>query len=255
MTRRPVPLPQRFFDRPIAHRALHDSTSGRPENSRAAIQAAINAGYGIEIDLQMSKDGQAMVFHDYDLGRLTGETGPIRQRSAVELGQIGLSFGNEGIPTFAEILEIVRGQVPLLIELKDQHGAMGPTDGTLEQATAAALEGYQGEAAIMSFNPNSVEMFGRYNTTRPLGLTTEAFLQVDNPLLPAATRRHLRNIPDFDRVAASFISHDVNDLNSSAVARLKSKGTPVLCWTVRSPEVEADAREIADNITFEGYLA
>ncbi|WP_282181711.1 glycerophosphodiester phosphodiesterase family protein [Aliiroseovarius marinus] len=255
MTRNPVPLPQSFFDRPIAHRALHDLSAGCPENSRAAIRAAVDAGYGIEIDLQLSKDGQAMVFHDYDLSRLTGDTGPVRQRSAVELGGIALTGGDEGIPSFAEVLEIVAGRVPLLVELKDQHGAMGPHEGVMEKATAKALEGYAGDVAVMSFNPHSVVEFGKHNTTLPLGLTTEAYTDEDTSLLPAATRAHLRDIPDFDRVGASFISHDVRDLDNPAVTRLKDRGVPVLCWTVRSQEVEAEARKIADNVTFEGYLA
>lgn len=255
MTRIPVSLPQSFFDRPIAHRALHDIAAGRPENSRAAIRAAVEAGYGIEMDLQMSKDGQAMVFHDYELSRLTGDTGPVRGRNAVELAGLGLTGGEEGIPSFAEVLDIVAGRVPLLVELKDQHGAMGPHEGMMEKAAAKALEGYTGDVAVMSFNPHSVKEFGRHNTTLPLGLTTEAYLQEHNPLLPAATRRYLRDIPDYDRVGASFISHDVRDLGNPAVTRLKERGVPILCWTVRSAEIEAEARKVADNVTFEGYLA
>lgn len=255
MTRTPVALPHSFLDRPIAHRALHDVTDGRPENSRAAIRAAMDAGYGIEIDLQMSRDGQAMVFHDFHLGRLTDENGPIRQRDAAALAAIPLKGGDEGVPDFAEVLSLVDGRVPLLVELKDQHGAMGPHDGVMEQAVARALQNYSGDVAVMSFNPHSVAAFGRLNDTIPLGLTTEAFAQKGNPLLPAATRRRLRDIPDYDHVGASFISHDVNDLKNPAVTKLKARGVPVLCWTVKSPAQEKTARKVADNITFEQYLA
>ena len=255
MTILPISLPESFLKRPIAHRALHDVTAGRPENSRAAIHAAISAGYGIEIDLQLSKDAEAMVFHDYDLRRLIGETGPIQQRSSVELGNMTLKHGDEGVPTFAEVLKIVAGRVPVLVEMKDQDGAMGPRTGALEKATAEALVGYDGDVAVMSFNPHSVAAFAAHDSGRALGLTTEAFLQEDNPLIPAATRRYLRNIPDFERVGASFISHDASDLHNPAVARLKAQGVPVLCWTVKSKEDEIEARKIADNITFEGYAA
>lgn len=251
----PIPLPPAFLTRPIAHRALHDLAVGRPENSRAAIRAAIERGYGIEIDLQLSQDAQAMVFHDYDLGRLTGAKGAIQQRRASELATISLSGGDESIPSFSDILTIVDGQVPLLVELKDQDGGLGPRTGELEQATANALDGYGGEVALMSFNPHCVAELAKRNTGRPLGLTTEAFRHEDNPFVPAATRRHLRNIPDFNRVGASFISHDARDLENPAVARLKAKNVPVLCWTIRSPEAETEARKRADNITFEGYLA
>ncbi len=255
MTRPPAPLPTGFLTRPIAHRALHDITAGRPENSRAAIRAAMAAGYGIEIDLQLSKDAQAMVFHDYDLNRLTGQKGPIQQRNCDELRDIPLLHGDEGIPTLDEVLDLVAGQVPLLIEMKDQDGAMGPRTGPLEQAVAKTLSGYQGDVAVMSFNPHSVATLGALEPGCALGLTTEAFLQKDNPLLPAATRQYLRDIPDFDRVNASFISHDIHDLNNPAVARLKARGVPVLCWTVKSKGAEVEARKIADNITFEGYAA
>ncbi|MDA5092627.1 glycerophosphodiester phosphodiesterase family protein [Aliiroseovarius sp. KMU-50] len=250
-----TPLPSAFLNAPIAHRALHDVNDGRPENSRAAIRAAIEQRYGIEIDLQLSSDGQAMVFHDYDLTRLAEDKGAIRLRAANELQNIPLRGGNEGIPTFSEVLEIIGGKVPLLIEIKDQDGAMGPRTGVLEQAAAECLKSYEGDVAIMSFNPHAVLEFAKHRDDLPLGLVTCAYLQEDWPLLPAATRNYLRDIPDFDRVGASFISHDVADLGSDAVTRLQDRGTPILCWTVQSREVEHTARAIADNITFEGYEA
>ncbi len=248
-------LPQSFVTTPIAHRAFHDVAAGRPENSRAAIRAAIERGNGIEIDLQPSKDGRAMVFHDYDLARLADGKGAIRQVDANTLRKMTLLGGDEGIPTFAEVLDLVAGRVPLLVEIKDQDGAMGPRTGDLEEVAARELKGYDGEVAIMSFNPNSVARFARHRDDLPLGLTTCAYLQGDWPFLPAATRKYLRNIPDFDRVGASFISHDVDDLSNPAVTRLKDAGTPILCWTVRSQEVEEAVRAVADNITFEGYEA
>ena len=122
-------LPRGFVDLPLAHRALHDVAQGRPENSRAAIRAAIEAGYGIEIDVQLSADGAAMVFHDYALDRLTHDSGAVRLRSAADLKAVPLKGGDEGIPDLPEVLQLVAGQVPLLIELKDQDGAMGTNLG------------------------------------------------------------------------------------------------------------------------------
>ena len=245
-------LPQGFLTQPLAHRALHGR--GRPENSRAAIEAAIVQGYGIEIDLQLSADDQAMVFHDYDLERLTGRAGALRVLPADELTAIPLLGGAEGIPTFAEVLSLVSGRAPLLVELKDQDGAMGPGIGALEAAVAEAIEGYDGPLALMSFNPHSVARLAELAPDIPRGLTTCAFAPGEWPLAPETCAR-LRGIPDYTRVGARFISHDVRDLESPHVARLKAGGADVLCWTVRSPEVEADARKIAHNITFEGYLA
>jgi glycerophosphoryl diester phosphodiesterase len=248
-------LPKVFVSLPIAHRGLHDATDKRPENSRAAVRAAIEAGYGIELDLQLSADGEAMVFHDYHLGRLTGETGPLRERSAKELCRIPLLNGDgETIPTLSEILALVDGRVPLLLELKDQDGAMGPDIGALEAATARALEGYGGEMALMSFNPYSVEELGRVAPEFPRGLVTSDYDPGDWPLPPETCER-LREIPDFEPVGATFVSHEATDLTRARVQSLRNRGATVLCWTIRSAEAEAQARQYADNVTFEGYRA
>lgn len=248
-------LPRAFLTTPIAHRAFHDVNDGRPENSLAAMRAAIARGYGIECDVQLTADGQAMVFHDYVLDRLTGEKGPVRLKTAAALGAIPLTGGNEGIPTLAEVLDLVAGQVPLLIEIKDQDGAMGPDIGPLEQALAQGLEGYSGPVAVMSFNPHAIAKMAELAPGIPRGLTTAAFLAEHWPLIPAKRREELAGIPDFTRVGASFISHDARDLANPRVAALQADGVPILCWTIRSTEEEAQAREIADNVTFETYAA
>lgn len=244
-----------FLIKPIAHRALHDVTDGRPENSRAAIKAAISAGYAIEIDLQLSRDGQAMVFHDETLDRLTMETGPINQRSSTELSHIPLRGGRENIPSLKQVLKLVAGKVPLLIELKDQQGELGPTDGKLEQATAQALADYDGPVALMSFNPNSVIVMARLLPNVPRGITTSSFDPAEwQPIAPAVCDR-LREIPDYDHAKACFISHEAQDLTRPRVADLRNQGASILCWTITSPDAEAKAREHAHNITFEQYLA
>lgn len=241
-----------FLRRPIAHRALHGE--GRPENSLSAVAAAVRAGYAIEIDLQLSADGQAMVFHDYDLSRLTDERGPVRARSAEELLSIHLK-GSDGepIPTLREVLAEVSGRVPLLVEIKDQDGAMGPAVGALEAAAAEALDGYGGPLAVMSFNPHSVAEMAKLAPSIARGLTTSSFDPQDWPI-PAETCAKLRGIPDYDRVGASFISHEAADLDRPRVAELKAAGAAVICWTIRSPEAERAARAVAQNITFEDFL-
>jgi glycerophosphoryl diester phosphodiesterase len=247
-------LEDAFLRLPIAHRALHDVHDGHPENSLAAIGAAIAHGYGIEIDVQLSADDQAMVFHDYALERLAESAGPLRGFSAKALARTRLKGGTEGIPTLRQVLGLVAGRVPLLIEVKDQDGAMGPAIGPLEAATAAALVGYDGPVAVMSFNPHAVARMAELCPDIPRGLVTSAFRYADWPL-PAETCDRLRGIPDYDRVAACFISHEVADLDRPRVAALKTAGANVLCWTVRSREAEAEARKIAQNVTFEGYMA
>lgn len=247
-------LPLGFFARPIAHRALHDVSDGRPENSLAAVRAAVAAGYGIEIDLQGSVDGVAMVFHDYDLGRLTGVSGPVAQRSMSDLGCLPLLGGDEGVPTLSDVLEIVAGQVPLLVEFKDQDGAMGPNVGGLEAAAAGVLRGYAGPLAVMSFNPHSVAALSELLPDVPRGLTTCAYAAQDWPTIPSDRRVELAEIRELERVGASFISHEAADLDAPRVAEIAAAGLDILCWTIRSPEAETEARRIAANVTFEGYL-
>ena len=248
-----VDLPEAFVGRPITHRALHDISDGRPENSTEAIAAAVAGDYGIEIDLQLSSDGVAICFHDYALDRLTSETGAVGSRTAAELTDIVLTGGHAGIPTLADVLKQVAGRVPLLIEIKDQDGALGPNVGPLERAVADDLKDYEGPVAVMSFNPHSMAAMKEYAPRVPRGLVTDPF-NADVWPIPEERLAEVRDIPDFDRVGASFISHNVKDLASPHVARLKARGVPILCWTVRSPEVEAEARKIVDNVTFEGYL-
>lgn len=248
MTPPRVPLDPAFLARPLAHRALHGP--GRPENSRAAIRAAIAAGYGIEIDVQLSSDGVPMVFHDDDLGRLTAQAGPVTARTALDLSAIPLTGGDEGIPTLAQVLDLVAGRVPLLIEVKRQPG--GP--GRLATATADALHGYDGPVAIMSFDPREVLQAGHDAPAIPRGIVTSAYGD-DWTEIDAATRDRLRAIPDADATGASFISHEAADLSRPRVSELKAQGLAILCWTVRSPQAEAAARTVADNITFEGYRA
>ncbi|SHE35207.1 Glycerophosphoryl diester phosphodiesterase [Ruegeria intermedia] len=248
------PLPDAFLRTPIAHRALHDIRDNRPENSRAAVAAAVRSGYGIEIDLQLTSDGRAMVFHDYDLLRLTGQTGAIQQITRAEAAKIPLLHGDEGIPSLEQVLDLVAGRVPLLIEFKDQDGEMGANVGALEQAVVELLRRYAGPVALMSFNPHTVAELARLAPQLPRGIVTCSY-QPKVEHLPVGVCDHLRDIPDFDRVEASFISHEVQDLSRPRVAELKAQGVPILCWTVRSAEQEAEARKVADNVTFENYLA
>lgn len=249
------PLPQDFLRAPFSHRGLHDKTKGRIENSLSAFRAAVAAGYGIELDLQLSKDGIAVVFHDPTLGRVTGESGPVIDRTAAELGRITLNGSTDTIPSFAEALDLVAGRVPLLVELKDQSHNLTETDGRLESAVAAALSNYSGAVALMSFNPHSVAWMQKLCPLLPRGITTGSYPSDEWEGASAARSDELREIPDYDRTGSSFISHEVADLTRPRVAELKAKGARILCWTVRSAAMEAEARRVAQNITFEGYLA
>jgi glycerophosphoryl diester phosphodiesterase len=250
-----VPLPAALLRAPIAHRAFHKRTEGRPENSLPAMRAAIAAGYGIECDLQLTKDGQALVFHDEWLERLTPGTGLVCDHTLAEMQAIGLQDCAEPPPGLTEMLTLVAGRVPLLIEIKDQTGAMAETDGRLEAAAAQALAGYEGTVALMSFNPHSVAHLARLAPQRPRGLTTSAYVAADWAPLDPARCDALRAIADYDRTGSSFISHEAADLGRPRVAELKAQGAAILTWTIRSPAEEAKARTVAQNITFENYAA
>lgn len=250
-----TPLPQIFLTRPLAHRGYHDRRRGRAENSRAACAAAIEAGYGIELDVQLSADGHAMVFHDYHLDRLTPESGAVRRHTRAELRAIPLMGGDDFIPDLDEVLALVAGRVPVLVEIKDQDGAMMRDVGPLERDVARAVTAYDGPVAVMSFNPFAVELFAQSAPDIPRGLTTCAYQPDDWPHLPDEVFVHLREAPYYDELGCSFVSHLVTDLARPRIAELKAKGAHILCWTVRSAAEESEARKIAHNITFEGYAA
>jgi len=248
-------LPLEFLTKPVAHRGLHDVAQGRPENSLAAIRAAIEGGYAIEIDVQLSSDGCAIVFHDYALDRLTARSGAVRSLTAQDLSLIPLmGVVSETIPTLREVLDLVDGQAPLLVEIKDQDGQLGRNIGALEQAVAKDIKGYHGPIAVMSFNPFSIQEMARSLPDVPRGLVTCNYSAQEWDVHEQVLNR-LREIPDFDRVDASFISHQASDLFRPRVQMLRNSGVPVLCWTIRSAAAELEARRLCDNVTFEGYLA
>lgn len=244
-------LPASFLTTPIAHRGLHGP--GVPENSLAAARAAIEAGYGIECDIQPAADGTPMVFHDYQLSRLTGRDGFIATTEPGMLSGFRLTGSDEPVPTLAQFLEVVAGRVPLLVEIKDQDGSCGDDVGTLSVRVAEALKGYAGPIAVMSFNPHMIAAFGTAAPDIPVGLTTCAFGEDDWTHVPPARREELAQIRDYDSLRASFVSHDHRDLANPRIDALRAQGAPVLCWTIRSEADEQAARRIADNITFEGY--
>jgi len=242
-----------FLSVPLAHRALHDASAGRPENGPSAVRAALEAGYGIEIDVQLTSDGRAAVFHDGGLDRLTAETGPVRDRTMAALEGLHLTGSDDRIPCLEAVLALVDGAVPVLIEIKDQDGGLGPDIGPLEAAVARAATGYRGPLAVMSFNPHSVAEMARLAPDLPRGLTTCDFAS-DDWRIDDARRAHLAEIADYDRVGASFVSHFHKRLNDARIAELKRAGAGILCWTIRSPAEEAAARSVAHTITFERYL-
>lgn len=241
----PVPDPakvQWLGEWTFAHRGLH--AAGVPENSPAAFGAAIARTMGIECDVQRSRDGVAMVFHDAELDRLTAETGPVAARTAAELAQIGLSGGSDTIPTLRQVLDEVAGQVPLLIEIKSPKDPDGRL-GSLCLAVRRVLEGYLGQHAIMSFDPRIVRWFADHS---PLTLRGLVVTEQDDTALPGMVRRRL----SLWHAKPQFLAYDIRDLPSRFASGQRERGLPVLTWTVRSPELAERARAHADAAIAEG---
>ncbi len=224
----------------FAHRGLHGLETA-PENSLAAFDAALARGFGIECDVQLTADDEAVVFHDFSLERLTGERGAVIERSAAALATMPL-VGGGAIPSLRAVLAAVAGRVPLLIELKSRrHWPIA----RLCAAVQRALAGYDGPHAVMSFDPRAPAWFARYAPTIARGL-----------VVSEEHRRGWRF--DVQRHAAlwqarpDFLAYDIRDLPSTFAESQRRRGIPVASWTVRSPELLARARSHADAPIAEG---
>lgn len=248
-----TPLDPRFLTCPIAHRALHDAAQGRPENSRAAIEAACRAGYGIEIDVQPSRDGVAMVFHDPTLDRLTRLSGPTCDRTAADLADAVLLNSSETIPTLSDCLNLVAGRVPLLIEIKDQGGDPRQSTLPLVDATLASIGAEPGPVALMSFSPFAVAYGAQKRPDLAWGIITGHGdpLWPEHPDLDAALIQAPIDPRDY---GGSFLSHGLHQHDAPWLAPLAKAGVAILAWTIRSPQDARLAQTFAANITFEGYL-
>ncbi len=237
----PAPTPkriERLLPFPYAHRGLHGPE--RPENSRAAFSAAIEAGHGIELDVRISREGHAIVFHDAELDRLTGARGPVAERSAAELGGTALTGGaGETIPTLPDVLGLIAGRVPLLIEVKAPDARVAP----LCLAVFRALDGYPGPVGVMSFNPEVGRWFAHHGPRITRGLVvTEAGKR---------RRGRLKRRLALYRARPDFLAYDIRDLPSRFAASARARGLPVFTWTCRSAQDEARARLHADQIIHE----
>ena len=236
--------------RPIAHRGLQDKAKGVIENTESAFAAAIRHGYPIECDLRITGDGEAVVFHDETLDRVTVETGPVRGRGTAELKRAAFKSGRDRIQTLAELLEQVGGKVPLIIELKSHWDG----DDALAACALAALETYRGPRALMSFDPDLVEALRLRSPATVRGIAGDRAVDPYYSFLPLEQRLELRSFSHFARTEPHFISFDYRELPFAPVTAFRAAGGPVITWTIKSPEAATMARRYCDQITFEGFL-
>jgi glycerophosphoryl diester phosphodiesterase len=244
----------RLFEHPIAHRGLHDAAAGIVENSRSAVLRAIEAGYAFEVDVQITSDGNAVVFHDDVLDRLTDETGPVNARTAAELVGIPLKGNAQGdrIWTLAELLALVAGRVPAIIEIK----TLWDGDRRLALRTGQLLSSYRGAAGAKSFDPDMVEALRNAAPDVLRGIVGYAYDDEEAQALSAYKRFRLRNLLHWAHTKPDFISWGVRDLPRRSVDLAnRLTGAPVMTWTVRSPADQARAGLYADQMIFEGFLA
>ncbi len=226
-------------DVPVAHRGYHDMNGQVWENTLSAFSRAVEAGFAIECDVQLSADSVPVVFHDDDLQRLCGISGDLRERTAAELGLLAVGGTRERIPTLKQMLKLVAGRVPLVIELK---GRNAEEDDGFAEAVLDELEGYTGKVALMSFDYHLLRALKLADSPYPVGLTAEGnkpeeFFAHDEAM----------------QLGLDFISYYWGHLPNSFVSAQRELGVPIITWTVRDENALQQTYSHADQMTFEGF--
>ena len=236
--------------RPIAHRGYHDATTRRLENTLPAAEAAIARNFAVECDLQLTADDKVVVFHDDTLDRLMRTSGSVERKTLAEIRAARFRDCDDTIPALEELLDLVDGRVPLVIELKSRFTG----DRRLEAAAAAILAGYSGPAAVMSFDPASMAAMRRLAPSLPRGMLADNFTEANWPALPLASRLAYRAMIAAPVVLPAFVAYNVRDLPASPPLALRHFfRLPLLAWTVHTQSDRATARAWADQIIFEGF--
>ncbi|KQW27564.1 glycerophosphodiester phosphodiesterase [Rhizobium sp. Root274] len=226
-------------DVPVAHRGYHDMNKTVWENTLSAFSRAIEAGFAIECDIQLSSDSVPMVFHDHDLQRLCGLAGEVRERTAGELKMLSIGGTKDKIPSLRQMLDLVKGQVPLVIELK---GIDAEQDDGFVESVLEVLEGYEGKVALMSFDYHLLRALKHVDCPYPVGLTAEG-------VKPEVLEAHAEAMA----LGLDFTSYCAAHLPNPFVTALREKGTPVITWTVRDEIMRERTYTYADQMTFEGF--
>ncbi|MEV4606252.1 glycerophosphodiester phosphodiesterase [Neorhizobium sp. LMR1-1-1.1] len=226
-------------DLPVAHRGYHDMNKAVWENSLSAFARAADAGFAIECDLQLSADSIPMVFHDDKLERVCGIKGDVRERTASELGLLSIGGTADRIPTLKQMLKLVDGRVPLVIELK---GRTAEEDDGFVDIVLEELEGYQGKVALMSFDHHLIRDLKKADTPYPIGLTAEGSQ-------PEEFFKH----DEMAQLGLDFISYHWSDLPNSFITALRQTGIALITWTVRDENAREATYKYADQMTFEGF--
>lgn len=227
-----------------AHRGLHDVAGTRPENSLPAFAAAVDAGYGIELDVRMTADGHVVVTHDDDLGRVSGRALSVSGSTLARLSALRIGGTDERIPTLVEVLDLVAGRVPVMVEIKNERRVAGP----VEAAVAAVLDRSSGPVCVASFNPRTVGWFARERPGVVRGQTSSSFAGVEAPYL---ARRFLASMSANRWTRPHFVSYELASLPNRWCDRWRATGGALVTWTARTPDDMVKARAVADTVIFE----
>ena len=238
--------------RPIAHRGLHDKTRDVMENTASAARAAVAGDFAIECDVQWTRDGEAVVFHDFELERLTHGTGAVAGHDAAALARIAFKQGADSILPLADYLALIAGKVPLVCEIKSRFDA----DMRLTDRVAAVAAEYKGPLALKSFDPAVVRHLRRLRVKNPLGIV--ALRVYDDPEwagISEAGKYALTHMLHFNETRPDFLSYWVGDLPSAVPMLCRAAANmPVMTWTVRTQEQREVAGKWADQMVFERFM-
>ncbi len=230
-----------------AHRGLHNDE--RAENSMSAFRAAVDAGYGIELDIRLSKDGKLVVFHDDTLDRVCGREGKVVDFTSEELASFSLRGTSDGVPLFSDVLALVDGKVPLLVEIKEDPG-----NSAVSLAACEMLRGYKGEYIVESFNPLSLVTVKKNMPEVCRGILSHRYYEYEQYKKPLYFLLQALLLNFLCRPA--FIAYDHRHASAFSLRFCRAMfGVPTMAWTVRSAEEEHEARKAGfDGIIFENYL-
>ena len=237
--------------RPIAHRGLHEKASGIVENTESAFAAAIAGNYAIECDVQVTREGEAVVFHDETLERLTHAEGHVRALTVAELKRLQYRSGHDRMQTLGDLLEQVDGRVPLVIEIKSHWDG----DAVLALRALKLLKRYAGPCCLMSFDPDIIEAVAVHSPRTVRGIVADRAVDEYYASLPVERRIALRSFSHLARTRPHFVSFHFRELPYAPVQKIRAAGHPVLTWTIRNEEQAQTARRWSDQITFEGFAA
>jgi glycerophosphoryl diester phosphodiesterase len=236
-----------LVERPIAHRGLH--SANHSENSESAFTAALKHNYAIECDLQLTSDGEAVVFHDDNVDRVLDGKGPVKDFTAKQIRQMSFKTGADTVQTFAELLEQVAGEQTLVVELKSHWNH----ENTLTHRALDLLRDYDGPFALMSFDPDMIACVAERSPTTVRGITADRVTEPYYNSLSLARRLEMRSFSHLPRTRPHFVSFDFRGLPFAPVSEIREAGHPVISWTIGSESEATKALRYTDQVTFQNY--